>query len=66
MAGPGSRDNAFDSTATGWRAANSLGVDAKGFVEVPLPSDVASLTATTGGDQYLVGVVTVRTAARTG
>ena len=63
VSGTGRPDNAFDSPATGWREPNSLGVDAKGFAEVVMPRDVASLTATTGGDQYLVGVVTVRTAA---
>ncbi|MCC2322349.1 sigma-70 family RNA polymerase sigma factor [Cellulomonas xiejunii] len=58
----GSADNAFDSTATGWAYPNSLGVDAKGFAEVALPSGVGTLTASTTGDQYLIGVVTVRTA----
>ena len=59
----GSADNAFDSTATGWAHPNSLGVDAKGFVEVELPSGVGTLTPSTTGDQYLIGVVTVRTAS---
>ncbi|GIG41898.1 sigma-70 family RNA polymerase sigma factor [Cellulomonas phragmiteti] len=58
----GSSSNAFDSTATGWLYPNSLGVDAKGFAEVTLPSGVGTLTPSTGGDQYLIGVVTVRTA----
>ena len=57
----GSADNAFDSTATGWVYPNSLGVDAKGFAEVELPSGVGTLTPSTAGDQYLIGVVTVRT-----
>ncbi|UUI65635.1 sigma-70 family RNA polymerase sigma factor [Cellulomonas wangsupingiae] len=61
--GGGSSANAFDSTATGWRHANSLGVDAKGFAEVALPSGVGTLTPTTATDQYLIGVVTVRTTA---
>ena len=56
----GSDNNAFDSTATGWRASNSLGTDAKGFGEVTLACDVSSLTATTAGDQYLIGAITLR------
>ena len=56
----GSDSNAFDSTATGWRANNSLGTDAKGFREVRLACDVSSLTATTAGDQYLIGAITLR------
>lgn len=64
VVGGGSSSNAFDSTATGWRHPNSLGVDAKGFRDVTLPSGVGTLTATTVGDQYLLGVVTVRTAAQ--
>ncbi|MBF0689437.1 MAG: sigma-70 family RNA polymerase sigma factor [Cellulomonas sp.] len=62
----GSADNAFDSTATGWAYPNSLGVDAKGFAEVELPSGVGTLTPSTTGDQYLIGVVTVRTAPAAG
>jgi RNA polymerase sigma factor (sigma-70 family) len=63
VVGGGSSGNAFDSTATGWRYPNSLGVDAKGFDEVTLPTGVGTLTPSTGGDQYLIGVVTVRTTA---
>lgn len=63
IVGGGSATNALDSTATGWMYPNSLGVDAKGFAEVTLPSGIATLTPSTGGDQYLIGVVTVRTAA---
>ncbi|MFS0705350.1 hypothetical protein AB6N23_12575, partial [Cellulomonas sp. 179-A 9B4 NHS] len=66
VVGGGSRANAFDSTATGWRYANALGVDAKGFEEVVLASDVGTLTPTTSADQYLIGVVTVRTVAPDG
>ncbi|TGY85046.1 hypothetical protein E5226_08220 [Cellulomonas shaoxiangyii] len=62
----GSRANAFDSTATGWRYPNALGVDAKGFEDVVLTSDVGTLTPTTSSDQYLIGVVTVRTVAPEG
>lgn len=54
-------NNAFDSTARGWRWSNSLGTDAKGFAPAVLSGDVSSLTATTNGDQYLIGVVTLRT-----
>lgn len=56
----GSSSNAFDSTATGWRAPNSLGVDAKPFSSVKVGCGVSSLAASTTGDQYLVGVVTLR------
>ena len=38
----GSSSNAFDSTATGWRAANSLGTDAKAFRPVVLGCDVTA------------------------
>lgn len=57
----GSDTNAFDSTATGWRANNSLGTDAKAFQQVTLACDVSSLTPTTAGDQYLIGAITLRT-----
>ncbi|GEL93991.1 sigma-70 family RNA polymerase sigma factor [Cellulomonas composti] len=57
----GSAANAFDSSATGWRWASSLGVDAKGFVPTRLPCDVDALTPMTTGDQYFVGAVTLRT-----
>jgi hypothetical protein len=56
----GSASNAFDSTATGWRATNSLGTDAKGFRPVRLACDVSSLTAVTAGDQFLIGAITLR------
>ena len=56
----GSASNAFDSTATGWRATNSLGTDAKGFRPVRLACDVSSLTAQTAGDQFLIGAITLR------
>jgi len=59
--GGGSGDNAFDSTATGWRAGNALGTDAKGFAPTILKEDVGTLQARTTGDQYLVGAVTLRT-----
>ncbi|GEK20498.1 sigma-70 family RNA polymerase sigma factor [Cellulomonas xylanilytica] len=56
----GSASNAFDSTATGWRATNSLGTDAKAFRPVRLACDVSSLTAVTAGDQFLIGAITLR------
>ena len=59
--GGGVSTNAFDSTATGWRANNSLGTDAKGFAPQMLACDVSRLTASTSGDQYLIGAITVRT-----
>jgi len=59
--GGGISTDAFDSTATGWRSANSLGTDAKAFAPQVLACDVSSLSATTSGDQYLVGAITVRT-----
>lgn len=59
----GSASNAFDSTATGWGLMNSLGVDVKAFRPQTLASDVGSLTPTTSGDLYLIGVVTVEAAA---
>ncbi|MBO9556491.1 MAG: hypothetical protein J7523_18095, partial [Cellulomonas sp.] len=59
--GGGSGDNAFDSTATGWRAGNALGTDAKGFAPTILKEDVGTLQARTTGDQYLVGAITLRT-----
>ncbi|MGY4645014.1 sigma-70 family RNA polymerase sigma factor [Cellulomonas sp. URHB0016] len=60
-AGGGVAENAFDSTATGWRAASSLGTDAKGFLPAVLGQDVSTLQARTTGDQYLIGVITLRT-----
>ena len=61
LAATGSPTNAFDSTAVGWRAANSLGVDAKHFQEAPLRAPVSTLTAVATGDRYLLGVITVQT-----
>lgn len=55
----GTASNAFDSTATGWRWANSLGVDVKAFDLADLDCEVGSLTPTTTGDQYLVGAVAI-------
>ena len=40
--------------------ANSLGTDAKAFRPAPLADGINRLTAYTGGDQYLIGVVTVQ------
>jgi len=57
----GSDNDAFTSTAMGSQFANSLGVDAKAFRSAPLADGINRLRASTGGDQYLIGVVTVQT-----
>ncbi|OIQ79441.1 NPCBM-associated, NEW3 domain of alpha-galactosidase [mine drainage metagenome] len=59
---PGSTTNAFDSTAVGSAYVNSLGVDAKGFASGSLVAGVNTVVASTSGDQYLIGVLTVTTA----
>lgn len=60
--GPGSGDNAFDSTAWGSAYANALGVDVKPFEPAFLTATRAQLTAVeTNGDAFTVGVVTVAT-----
>ncbi|WP_129339310.1 DUF11 domain-containing protein [Cellulomonas endophytica] len=51
--------NTFDSVATGWAGANSLGVDVKPFDVPSLSGGVQTLGAATTGDQFLVGVVAV-------
>ena len=71
LSGLGSSGNAFDSTATGWLLAdgtgspwspvNSLGTDVKAFVPASLTCDVSTLAASTTGDQYLIGAVTLQT-----
>ncbi|HUX70333.1 MAG TPA: hypothetical protein VMV41_07475, partial [Cellulomonadaceae bacterium] len=58
----GSSTNAFDSTAVGSAYVNSLGVDAKGFVSATLVGGVNTVVASTSGDQYLIGALTVTTA----
>lgn len=58
---PGSSNDAFTSTAMGSPWANALGIDAKPFVPVSLAAGLHSLSATTSGEQYLVGAVTVTT-----
>jgi hypothetical protein len=65
---PGDSRNAFDSTATGWRYVNSLGVDAKGFLETVIPQTLAPavpgssvLTARSPNEAFVLGVVTVLT-----
>lgn len=67
-AAPGDAKNAFDSTATGWRYVNSLGVDAKGFLETVIPQPLAPavpgssvLTARSPNEAFVLGVVTVLT-----
>ncbi|KZM34333.1 sigma-70 family RNA polymerase sigma factor [Oerskovia enterophila] len=57
----GSAGNAFDSTATGSRYVNSLGVDVKAFEGARFATSRATVTATTTGDQYFVGALTVST-----
>ena len=52
-------DNAFDSTADGFGEANSFGVDVKRFLPRSMSTPRATLTATTAGDIYLIGAVTV-------
>ncbi len=59
---PGAANNAFDSTAIGSSDVNSLGVDAKGFAPATLTAGVNTVVASTSGDQYLIGVLTVTTA----
>ncbi len=59
--GSRSLENAFDSTAEGSSSANSFGLDAGAFLPVPLAAARAVLTATTSGDFYTVGAVTVTT-----
>ncbi len=61
---PGSADDAFTSTAMGSSWANSLGVDAKRFMPAELGEGVQQLTASTAGDQYLIGAVTITTTPR--
>ena len=59
---PGSTTNAFDSTAVGSAYVNSLGVDAKSFASASLVAGVNTVVASTSGDQYLIGALTVTTA----
>lgn len=54
----GSPFNAFDSTADGYAFSNSFGVDVKRFAPHNTVASRATVTATTAGDVYLVGVVT--------
>ncbi|HZL02811.1 MAG TPA: hypothetical protein VFC48_06760, partial [Cellulomonas sp.] len=65
---PGDAKNAFDSTATGSHDANSLGVDAKGFLETviaapraPAVAGSSVLTARSPNEGFVLGVVTVLT-----
>lgn len=57
----GAADNAFDSTAVGSTDVNSLGVDVKGFAPATLTAGVNTVVASTSGDQYLIGALTVTT-----
>ena len=61
---PGLPNDAFNSTATGSVFKNSLGTDAKAFGSAPLLDGINRLTASTGSDQYLIGVVTLTTTPR--
>ncbi len=56
----GLTNDAFTSTAMGSPFKNSLGTDAKAFRPVELADGINRLTASTAGDQYLIGVVTVQ------
>jgi hypothetical protein len=60
----GNANDAFDSTATGSEFLNSLGTDAKAFRPAPLRYGINRLTASTTGDQYMIGVITLQTTAR--
>jgi len=60
----GAANDAFTSTAMGSQFANSLGVDAKAFRPTPPADGINRLTASTAGDQYLIGVVTVQTSSQ--
>jgi hypothetical protein len=60
----GLSNDAFNSTATGSVFKNSLGTDAKAFGSAPLSYGINRLTASTVGDQYLIGVVTLKTTPR--
>ena len=64
----GDSANAFDSTAVGSDYANSLGVDAKGFLETviappraPAVAGSSVLTARSPNEGFVLGVVTVLT-----
>ncbi|NYF09418.1 RNA polymerase sigma factor (sigma-70 family) [Leifsonia sp. AK011] len=54
-------DNHFYSYAVGSAVANTFGVDVGSFLPTPLASSRATLSASTTGDQYAIGVVTVTT-----
>jgi len=57
----GDKDNAFDSTAFGSGAANSLGTDAKDFKTETVDDGDHTLTAGSTGDNYAVGLVVIQT-----
>ncbi|WP_084622284.1 sigma-70 family RNA polymerase sigma factor [Demequina oxidasica] len=57
----GDRQNAADSTATGSRYANSLGVDVKPFEDQSLSgAGQHTLSVSTSGDNFLISTVAVR------
>ncbi len=61
----GDPNNAFDSTAIGSGVANALGTDAKAFESETVDAGEHTLTATTDGDNYAVGMVVVQTTPTT-
>lgn len=59
---PGAQaDNHFYSYAAGSSVVNTFGVDVGSFAPTPLTNGRATLSASTSGDEYAVGVVTVST-----
>ena len=61
----GDPNNAFDSSAVGSGVSNSLGTDAKAFVTETVDAGDHTLTATTDGDNFAVGMVIVQTTPTT-
>jgi hypothetical protein len=53
--------NHFYSHAAGSAVTNTFGVDVGSFTSAPLAASRATLSASTTGDQYAIGVVTVTT-----
>ena len=52
-------NNAADSTAFGGKYGNTLGVDAKLFRPAKVTEGVHTVTARTGGDNFLLSTLTV-------
>ncbi len=57
----GDANNAFDSTAVGSGVANSLGTDAKAFETETVEAGEHTLSASTDGDNFAIGMVVVQT-----